>query len=73
MNDTVTTEQHRIGLALRELRTLRRFTQKEVAELAGTTRTTVTKIERGEYNVSIELLSRITAVLGGTVEIVSIH
>jgi DNA-binding XRE family transcriptional regulator len=42
----------------------RRMTQGRLAELAGTTQTTISAIERGEANPSIGLLADIAAVFG---------
>lgn len=42
----------------------RRMTQGRLAQLSGTTQTTISAIERGEANPSIALLADIAAVFG---------
>lgn len=59
-----------IGSRISELRKSKGLTQEELAEVSGVDRTNISKIESGIYNVSMAILSKITAALGCTVELV---
>ena len=58
-----------IGGKLHEIRRTRNMTQDELASKCGITRTTISKIERGRFSVSVDMLSRICEELGAKVEI----
>lgn len=64
-------ERERIGQRIVELRKEKGFTQEELAEAAGVDRTNITKIECGKYNVSIDILSKISNVFECSLDIVS--
>lgn len=59
----------RLGIAIRELRLSRGYTQLQVAEMTGMPRTTISRVEVGEYNISIEILNTIVEALDGSIEI----
>ena len=44
--------------------------QEDLAGKCGLQRTTVSKIERGRFSVSVDMLSRICEVLGARIELV---
>jgi len=52
-----------IGKRIKALRLKRTMTQAAVAEASGTSSKYLGEVERGEANISIELISRIAAVL----------
>jgi DNA-binding Xre family transcriptional regulator len=53
-----------VGQRLRELRKLRRLTSKEVAERAGITPQSLSRIEHGHHDVVFTTLQRILAAMG---------
>lgn len=53
-----------VGSRIKSLRTKHRVSQAQLAELAGISSKYLGEVERGEANVSIELVSRIAMVLG---------
>ena len=53
-------ERERIGSRLAILRKKRNMTQEELANLCGVNRVNIAKIEKGAYNVSIDILSKVT-------------
>lgn len=55
------------GHRLREIRTKQGTTQESLAEAAGLDRTYVSKIERGERNVSLDIVARLAAALGSPI------
>ncbi|HEX8390323.1 MAG TPA: UDP-N-acetylglucosamine 1-carboxyvinyltransferase [Candidatus Saccharimonadales bacterium] len=60
----------RIGTLIHETRTRRGMTQSQLAEALGTSQSAVNRIEKGNQNVSLEMLARIGEVLSS--EIVSV-
>jgi y4mF family transcriptional regulator len=54
----------KIGLIIKQRRKNLSVTQKEVAELAGIGINTLTKIERGEANPSLDVLQKVLDTLG---------
>jgi len=48
-----------IGLRLRVLRTAQRLSQDQLADLAGLDRTYVSRLERGQHNVTVLVLERL--------------
>lgn len=58
-----------IGGKLHEIRRARNMTQDELASKCGITRTTISKIERGKFSVSVDMLARICDVLGAKIKI----
>jgi transcriptional regulator with XRE-family HTH domain len=53
-----------VGRNLRRLRMGWRLSQRQLAELAGTTQSTIAHIESGKANPTIELLDKITKPMG---------
>jgi transcriptional regulator with XRE-family HTH domain len=51
------------GKRIRELRTLRGFSQEELASMSGLDRTYIGGVERGERNISLINIYRIAAAL----------
>ena len=62
-------ERERIGARIAELRKSLGMTQEDLAAKCGLQRTTVSKIERGRFSVSVDMLSRICGVLGARIEL----
>lgn len=57
----------RVGEAVRQLRAARGMSQEALADAARVDRSHMGKIERGERNVTILLLSRIAGALGTSI------
>lgn len=57
------TERERIGMMVAQLRKDKYITQDELAEASGVNRVNIAKIEKGKYNVSIDILSKIVSAL----------
>lgn len=55
---------NKVGNAIKERRKILKITQRTLAELAGVGINTLTKIERGEGNPTIEVLEKILDTLG---------
>lgn len=53
----------RVGSLIRDARQHRGLTQVQLAELLGTSQSAVTRIEKGQQNVSMEMLTRISEAL----------
>ena len=54
----------RLGLRLRVLRVERHLTQDQLADRAGLHRTYVSRLERGQHNVTVLILGRLAGALG---------
>lgn len=67
METTTKSFRAKIGDAIRQIREERGMSQGQLAEKAGLIRTTVNKIERGKFSVSVDLLERICDVLGARI------
>lgn len=63
-------ERKRIGARIAELRKSLGMTQEDLAAKCGLQRTTVSKIERGRFSVSVDMLSRICEALGARIELI---
>lgn len=63
-------EKERIGAKIAALREANNLTQEGLALKSGFTRSTISKIEKGKYNASIELVSRLVAPLGYRLDII---
>ena len=53
-----------LGLQVRVLRTALHLTQEELAERAGIDRTYVSRLERGQHNVTVLMVARLARALG---------
>lgn len=62
-------ERLRIGLLIKTLRERKGYTLSQLSELSGVSVQNLTKIEHGRYNVSIDILGRISTVLGAQITI----
>lgn len=63
-------DRQRIGSRLRELRTSKGYSQRQLSELCEVTAQNIQKIEAGRYSVGLDVLSRICTALGAKVEII---
>lgn len=52
-----------LGQRLAEIREERGLTQQDVAEASGVMRPNVARIERGKYNVTLDVLSKVVGAL----------
>lgn len=53
-----------IGRSISELRREKGITQEQLSSLSGVTSTNISKIEKGKYNVSVDLLQKLLLALG---------
>jgi transcriptional regulator with XRE-family HTH domain len=51
--------QTKLGKAVRRLRTAAGYSQEDFADVVGLHRTTMGKVERGAFNISLETLERL--------------
>lgn len=58
-----------IGNKIKELRKGCGMTQQDLAAAIGVGRSHISRIENGDYNIGIELLSRLTTALGCKIEL----
>lgn len=56
--------REKIGSDLRKIREKRGLNQEQLAEKMGISRSTISKIESGKFNCSIDYVSRFAVVLG---------
>lgn len=63
-------DKERIGARIVELRNELNLTQEDLAQMSGLTRSTISKIEKGKYNVSVEVLSKLVRPLGVKLDLV---
>lgn len=59
--------QQAIGQVIRRLRRDKGWTQKRLAEEVGTSQSAIHRIENGGQNISLELIQKFSAVLGGQI------
>lgn len=59
-----------IGHRIKELRTMRRMTQPQLAAKAHITNANIANIELGKYSAGVDILARIADALGARVDIV---
>lgn len=59
-----------IGRQLAELRAKRGLTTRQLADACGVNYANISKIERGSYNVSVDILGRVCEALGAELRIV---
>ena len=64
MEITICCEMRTIGTRIKQRRKLLRVTQRQLAEIAGISINTLTKIERNEGNPTLEVLERVLDTLG---------
>lgn len=60
----------RLGLRIYQLRTMKQWSQEELARRAGLQRTHISRIEAGRYAVTIETVQAIAEAFDMTVDIV---
>ncbi len=60
----------RIAKQIRELRTARKLTQKNMAERTGMPQSVIARLESGEHSISLDTLNRVAYALGKEVELV---
>lgn len=65
------TYRKEIGRQLAEIRAKRGLSTRRLAELCGVNYANICKIERGSYNVSIDILGKVCAALGARIKIES--
>lgn len=63
----VTDYKTKIGTLIQEARTHRGLTQAELAEALGTSQSAVNRIEKGNQNISLEMIARISDVLSSNI------
>ena len=71
MEDSKTTYRADIGRQVAELRAKRGLSTRQLAELCGVNFANIGKIERGSYNVSVDILGKVCAALGARIKIES--
>lgn len=71
MEDSKTTYRADIGRQVAELRAKRGLSTRQLAELCGVNFSNIGKIERGSYNVSIDILGKVCTALGARIKIES--
>lgn len=54
----------KMGISIREMREKRGYNQEQLAEIMKISRTTISKIESGKFNCSIDYLSKFSWFLG---------
>lgn len=67
------THRESIGFQLAEIRNKRGISIRELAELCGVNYSNIGKIERGSYNVSIDILEKICKALGASIKIITVR
>ena len=68
MNEKILQEaRQRLGLLFKDLRKQKKLSQIEVAKFCGVTFQTINKVEQGKFNYSVDLLMKISIVLGFTI------
>lgn len=63
-------ERKRIGVLIAEIRSVKRMTQQEVADIAKLKRSNISRIESGMYNVTLDTLAKIASALGKRIDFV---
>ena len=68
MNENVILEARiKFGLLFKEIRVAKKLTQTQVAEFCGVTFQTINKVEKGKFPYSVDLLMKLSVVLGFTI------
>lgn len=60
----------RVGNRIKDLRTAKKLTQQQLADLAGITKANICNIEAGKYSVGLDVLNKIATALGVTIKLV---
>ncbi len=68
MEQTIS-HREQIGRQVAELRNKRGLSTRQLAELSGVDSSNIGKIERGRYNVSVDILGRVCDALGARLKI----
>lgn len=68
MEQTIS-HREQIGRQVAELRNKRGLSTRQLAELCGVDSSNIGKIERGRYNVSVDILGRVCDALGARLKI----
>ena len=63
------TEREKIGQQIAALRYKRGLSTRQLADLCGINYSNIGKIERGAYNVSIDILGKVCEALGADIQI----
>lgn len=58
-----------LGQQLTDIRKERGLTQQQVADASGMQRPHIARIEAGKYNVGIDILAKVAAALGCSIEV----
>ena len=66
-------ERKRLGSRIRELREQKGIEAKQLAALAKIDAANLSRIEQGRYSVGLDILTRISGVLGAKVDLVTEH
>lgn len=61
--------REKIGKQIARIRNEKKLTQEKLSELAGLDRTNISKIEKGRYNVSIDIIGKVVDALGVEIKI----
>lgn len=72
MEQTIS-HREQIGRQVAELRNKRGLSTRQLAELCGVDSSNIGKIERGRYNVSVDILGRVCDALGARLKIEEIE
>ena len=67
--DMKMTIREKIGLRIKEIRIKKNITQEQLSDMSGMNRTTISKIEAGKFNASIDLINKLTNCLGAELDI----
>lgn len=65
--------RERIGRKVAELRAKCGYSTRQLAEICGVNFANISKIERGSYNVSIDILSKVADALGSEIDLIEIN
>jgi DNA-binding XRE family transcriptional regulator len=60
----------KMGESIRQIREKRGYNQEQLAEIMKVSRTTISKIENGKFNCSIDYLSKFSWFLGFYIELI---
>lgn len=63
-------DRERIGLKISQLRQKQGLSQRDLGKLSGVTQKSIYKVEKGLFSVGLDVLCRLTEVLGYKVDII---